>query len=227
ELFSDTEAPEVAEGGRRFTEIFRLYQTADLPVFGAVALSDTAAVRGYLNQPAVQRMLPPLTQLLYTAKPESQSESGEPVFFVLGVRERAELTGEVLTDARPSFDQFTNEAKVSLSMNSQGAQRWSQLTGANVGKHVAIVLDDVVYSYPVIRERIPGGRTEISGNMSRQEVDDIVTILKSGALPAPVDIVEERTVGPSLGAASIRAGTLSLVLGFIAVFFFMVLWYRT
>src|SRR5690606_21992130 len=86
ELFSDTEAPEVAEGGRRFTEIFRLYQTADLPVFGAVALSDTAAVRGYLNQPAVQRMLPPGTQLLYTAKPESQSESGEPVFFVLGVR---------------------------------------------------------------------------------------------------------------------------------------------
>ncbi|MDX1418923.1 MAG: protein translocase subunit SecD [Rubricoccaceae bacterium] len=229
-LFGDETPDETGggtEGDARFTEIFRLYQATEQPVFGAVAVSDTGEVRGYLDRPEVQAMLPPGTQLLYTAKAESQTETGEPVYYLLGIRERAELTGEVLTDARPSFDQFTNEAKVSLTMNSQGAQRWSQLTGANVGKHVAIVLDNVVYSYPVIRERIPGGRTEISGSMSRAEVDDIVTVLKSGALPAPVDIIEERTVGPSLGAASIRAGTFSLLVGFLFVFVFMVLWYRT
>lgn len=220
------ETDEAAEGDARFAEIFQLYQTAEQPIFGAVTVSDTAEVRGYLSRPAVQQLLPDGIELLYTAKPESQSENEEPVFFLLGVRERAELTGDVLTDASPSFDQFTNEPKVSLTMNATGAQRWSQLTGANVGKHVAVVLDDVVYSYPVIRERIPGGRTEISGSMTRDDVDDIVTVLKSGALPAPVEIIAERTVGPSLGAASIRAGALSFLVGFLVVALFTVMYYR-
>ena len=87
---------------------------------------------------------------------EAVAEDEEPVFTLLGVRQRAELTGEVLTDARPSFDPFTNAPKVSLTMNNEGSQRWSQITGANVGKPVAVVLDDVVYTYPTIRGRIPG-----------------------------------------------------------------------
>ncbi len=221
-----TEAAPANRDGARFAEIFRLYQADRLPVFGAVAVSDTAEVRRYLEAPAVQAMLPAGIELLYTSNPESQSENGEPVYFLLGVRERAELTGEILTDARPTFDPYTNAPKVSLTMNAAGAQRWSQITGANVGKNVAIVLDDVVYTYPNIRERIPGGRTEIEG-VTRQEAEDIVTVLKSGALPAPVQIVEERTVGPSLGAASIRAGTISVMIGLLAVAVFMILYYRT
>jgi preprotein translocase subunit SecD len=110
-------------------------------------------------------------------------------------------------------------------MNAEGAQRWSQITGANVGRQVAVVLDDVVYTYPVIRERIPGGRTEIAG-VTREEAEDIVTVLKSGALPAPVVIVQERTVGPSLGAESIRAGGISLVITYLLVAAYMMLYYR-
>jgi preprotein translocase subunit SecD len=227
ELFDDAAEPEAEEEeGTRFSDVFRLYQTAEQPIFGAVAESDTAVAREYLSRPEARRLIPPDVELLYTANPESQDESGEPVYFLLGVRERAELTGDVLNDASPSFDQFTNEPKVSLTMNSQGAQRWSQLTGANVGKHVAIVLDDLVYTYPVIRERIPGGRTEIEGSMTREDVDDIVTVLKSGALPAPVEIIAERTVGPSLGRASIRAGTVSFLVGFLLVALFTVMYYR-
>jgi preprotein translocase subunit SecD len=114
-----------------------------------------------------------------------------------------------------------------MTMNSEGARTWSRLTGANVGKQVAIVLDGVVYSYPNIEERIPSGRTQISGLESRQEAEDIVTILRSGSLPAPVDIVEERTVGPSLGEESIRAGFISVTTGLLLVALFMIMYYRT
>jgi preprotein translocase subunit SecD len=111
-------------------------------------------------------------------------------------------------------------------MNGEGSSRWSQLTGANVGKPVVIVLDNLAYTWPRINGRISGGRTSIEG-VTKSEADDIVTVLKSGALPAPVDIVEERTVGPSLGAESVRAGTLSLAIGFAFVVVFMAFYYRT
>lgn len=214
------------DGSTRFADIFQLFQTDGQPIFGAVAVSDTAEVRRYLNAPEVQAMVPPGIELLYTSSAERQSENGEPVFFLLGVRDRVELSGDVLVDARPTFDTYTNAPKVSLTMNSQGAQRWSQITGANVNKNVAIVLDNVVYTYPNIRERIPSGRTEIEG-VSRTEAEDIVTVLKSGALPAPVQIIEERTVGPSLGAASIEAGTRSVLIGLMLVAVFMIFYYRT
>jgi preprotein translocase subunit SecD len=179
-----------------------------------------------LAAPAVRAMLPRAGARLLTAPPEAQTGGEEPVFFLLGVRSRTELAGDVLTDAQPSFDPLTNEPKVSLTMNAEGAQRWSQLTGANVGQQVAVVLDDVVYTYPVIRERIPSGRTEISG-VTREEMEDIVTVLKSGALPAPVVIVQERTVGPSLGRESINAGAISLLVAYLLVALFMTVYYRT
>jgi len=112
-------------------------------------------------------------------------------------------------------------------MDSDGARTWARVTGANVGNQVAIVLDGVVYSYPVIQDRIVGGQTSITGLQSRQEAQDIVNVLMSGALPAPVDIVQERTVGPSLGAASIRAGFISVVGGLLLVALFMIMYYRT
>ena len=224
-LFAGTGDDESTSESNRFSEIFRLYPS-DLPIFGLVAESDTAEVRRYLSDPAVQGMIPAGIVLLYDVRSEQSTEEGEPLYRLLGVRDRVEMTGEVLTDARTTFDPITNEPKVSLTMNSEGSSRWSQITGANVGKNVAIVLDNVVFTWPNIIERIPSGRTEISG-VTRSEAEDVVTVLKSGALPAPVRIIEERTVGPSLGAKSIKAGTISVVSGLVLVLLFMVFYYRT
>ncbi len=196
-------------------------------VFGSVLEQDTSKVNALLRDPAVQEMLPPNVKLMYTASPVGTTPDGQEVYYLLGVREEVELDGSVITDARVDFDQFTNQPEVTMAMNSEGARTWSRLTGANVGRNVAIVLDGVVYSYPVINERIPSGRTSITGLASREEAQDIVTVLKSGALPAPVDIVEERTVGPSLGQASIRAGFNSVVVGLLLVALFMMFYYRT
>jgi preprotein translocase subunit SecD len=195
-------------------------------VFGAVSEQDTAAVNDLLSQPEVQDMVPSGIELVYTAEPVGTTEEGFEVYHLLGVRTEAELTGEVVTDANVSFDQM-NRPEVSLSMNSEGGRTWARVTGANIDKNVAIVLDQVVYSYPRIIDRIVGGRTSITGLDSRSEAEDIVTVLKSGALPAPVDIVEERTVGPSLGQASIRAGFTSVIVGLLLVALFMIFYYRT
>jgi preprotein translocase subunit SecD len=152
--------------------------------------------------------------------------NGFEQYYVLGVRNEIELDGSVITDARVEFDEV-NRPEVSMTMNAEGARTWSRLTGANVGRNVSVVLDNVVYSFPTVIERIPSGRTSINGLESREEALDIVTVLKSGALPAPVEIAEERTVGPSLGASAIRAGLNSVLVGFFVVALFMIFYYRT
>lgn len=225
-LFADDGEDASAVEDHRFSQLFLLYPAEGLPVFGQVAESDTAEVRRYLSEPAARAMIPEGIVLLYDVRSDSQTEEGEPIYRLLGVRDRVEMTGEVLTDARPDFDPITNEPSVTLAMNSEGASRWSQITGANVGKNVAIVLDDVVFTWPNIIERIPGGRTSING-VTREEAEDIVTVLKSGALPAPVQIIAERTVGPSLGAASIKAGSLSVIAATLLVMVFMIMYYHT
>ncbi len=197
------------------------------PIAGRVLARDTATVNDLLRRPEVRDMLPSGVRLLWDANPRQTAQGGEEVYNLLAVKEEIELSGETITEASVTFDQTTNEPKVSMTMNSEGARTWSRLTGANVGKQVAIVLDGVVYSYPNIEERIPSGRTQISGLESRQEAEDIVTILRSGSLPAPVDIVEERTVGPSLGEESIRAGFISVTTGLLLVALFMIMYYRT
>src|SRR5690606_31292450 len=195
-------------------------------VFGMVSEADTARVNALLNRPEVQALLPNNVRLLYGANPIGQSEDGREIYELLGVREEVELTGEVITDARVDFDEL-NRPEVTMVMNSEGARTWARLTGANVNKNIAIVLDNYVYSYPTVLNRIVGGRSSITNLDSREEAQDVVTILMSGALPAPVDIVEERTVGPSLGEASIRAGFLSVMIGLLAVALFMIWYYRT
>ena len=220
-------APEAAAGGNPLVGKLQLIQVPEgSPVFGQVAARDTAEVLRLLEDPGAQQLLPPGVELLLTATPEGVTADGDEVYYLLGVNERVELSGDVVTDAGPDFDPYTNAAQVSLTMNGVGGSRWSQITGANIGRPVAVVLDDRVYTYPTIQGRIPNGRTQITGQFTRQDVDDIVTVLKSGALPAPVRIVEERTVGPSLGAASIRAGTRALLVGFLLVGVFMVFYYR-
>jgi SecD/SecF fusion protein len=195
-------------------------------VFGAVSVRDSAAVNAMLGDDAVQRMLPSGIELMYEANPIGRDGQGFDVYYLLAVRSQIELTGDVITDARVDFDEV-NRPEVTMVMNAEGARQWARITGANINRNVAVVLDGVVYSYPTVITRIVGGRSSITGLASRAEAQDIVTILMSGALPAPVDIVEERTVGPSLGAASIRAGFISVVVGLMLVALFMIFYYRT
>ena len=194
--------------------------------FGLVSEQDTARVSELLSVPAVREALPIGVDLLYDAKPAGLTEDGLEMYYVLGVRDQIELSGEVITSARVDFDEL-NLPEVTMVMNSEGSRTWARLTGANVNKNIAIVLDGVVYSYPTVINRIVGGRSSITGLDSREEAQDVVTVLMSGALPAPVDIVEERTVGPSLGRASIRAGFISVMVGLGLVALFMIFYYRT
>ncbi len=142
----------------------------------------------------------------------------------------AVLTGGVVTDARANLggvgSNVSGQAIVNLTMNAEGAKTWARFTGANVGRNVAIVLDRKVYMAPVIRDRIPGGRTQISGLDDIEESKDIANVLRAGKLPAPVNVVEERTVGPSLGHDSILAGSNAMLWGFFAVILFMALYYK-
>jgi len=196
------------------------------PVVGRVLESDTARVNELLADPQVQSMIPPGVDFLWGARnlaPQGQ----EPMYQLLAVQEEADLTGDVVTQASVTFTQQTNQPAVSMTMNSEGTRLWARLTRANVGEQFAIVLDDVVYSNPVVEEPITAGRSSIDGLESRQEAQDIVTILRSGSLPAPVNIISERTVGPSLGEASIRAGIISVVSGLLLVVLFMIMYYRT
>ncbi len=134
------------------------------------------------------------------------------------------LTGEDVVDARPGFDQ-TNEAHVSMNFNSRGANIFERVTGENVGKRMAIVLDRKIYSAPNINERIPGGRASITGSFTTEEAQDLAVVLRAGSLPAPVVVLEERTVGPSLGQESIDSGMLAAAVGAIAVVIFMAIYY--
>ena len=150
------------------------------------------------------------------------SESGEE----LKVSKRIIMSGENLVDAQPRLDNQNNEPSVSFTLDRIGSQKFGRTTTKNIGKRIAIVLDEKVISAPSIREPITGGNGSISGNFSFQEATDLALLLRSGALPTPLNIVEERTVGPDLGKDSIKSGTLSLIVGFILVVIFMVYKYK-
>lgn len=206
-------------------EIFELRGSNDY-VFGYAAGSDTAAVNRIMETDEFQNMIPRNMTLLWGARAFAEDQ-GMGLYELIAVRSQIELTGDVISEARVAFDPTTNAAEVSMSMDSEGTRRWSRITGANIGRPVAIVLDGQVYSYPTVRAQITGGRSSISGLGGVQEAEDLVNILLSGALPAPLEIIEERTVGASLGEASIKAGFYSTLFGLIVVAFFMILYYRT
>ncbi|MEO6933517.1 MAG: protein translocase subunit SecD, partial [Chitinophagaceae bacterium] len=139
---------------------------------------------------------------------------------------KAKLEGESIIDASQDFNQ-NNQVTVNMSMNKLGERTWSKLTGENIGKSIAIVLDDIVYSAPLVNDKIDGGTSTISGNFSVQEGVDLANILKSGKLDAPAKIVQEQVVGPTLGAASIRGGGMAFVIAFIVIFILMLVYYNT
>ena len=197
------------------------------PIIGRAFASDTSQVNDLISEPDVRNMLPPGVTPMWTSSPVLTTEDGREAYHLLAVQSEPELAGEVVTDASVQFDRQTNEPKVSITMNSRGARQWDRITAANVGNQVSIVLDGIVYSNATIQSRISGGRTEITGLESRQEASDIVTVLKSGRLQTDLNIISERTVGPSLGEESTRAGFISVVAGFLLVVLFMIMYYRT
>ena len=154
----------------------------------------------------------------------------EKIYKLYYVEDKPELTGGIVDEARADLGSLgsgsAGQAVVSLSMNSDGSRTWSRVTGANIGERIAIVLDKKVHMAPSIREKIPSGRTQIEGFANISEAKDLAIILRAGALPAPVNIIEERIVGPSLGADSIKQGTQAVTLGLILVLIFILIYYK-
>lgn len=193
---------------------------------------DTILVNRYLNLPEVRDLFPVEFRPLWSVKPSQYV--GENVYELVAIKVatrdgKAPLDGGAVTDARVSYSQsgVTNGSPtVSMSMNAEGANVWAKLTKDNIGKQIAIVLDGLVYSYPVVNTEITGGNSEISGNFDVEEATDLVNVLKSGKLPAPAKIIQEQVVGPSLGARSIKAGMISFIIAFILVLIYMVCFYK-
>ncbi len=175
-------------------------------------------------QDAIAGNLPEGTQLLYERN--VNRSTGVATETPLVVYDKTVMTGDLLSDANVRIDTRFNEPYVSIDFNSVGAKRFDQITAANVGKRMAIVLDDTVYSAPVIRERISGGSAQVSGAFTSQEATDLAIVLRAGSLPAPVKILENRTVGPSLGQDSIDKGIKSILVGGVLVVIAMVIYYQ-
>lgn len=194
------------------------------PVLGWALANDTAEVNRILAMDAVKAALPNNLKLIWGVKPASQDKTGRTFeLYAIKVTERngrAPLEGDVITDASNEFDQFGRPA-VGMVMNNDGARRWADLTGKNVNRSIAIVLDGVVYSAPNVSNKIEGGRSQISGSFTPEETKDLSDVLKSGKMPAPARIVQEDIVGPSLGQASINQGMLSFVVALVILMIYM------
>jgi preprotein translocase subunit SecD len=173
---------------------------------------------------ALQGNVPPGSEILYATKENTETNRETKIPYL--VRKQTQLTGAHLTDARVQIDSQYNEPYVSITFDKKGGRDFARITEANVKKRLAIVLDKNVYSAPVIQEKISGGQARITGSFSTEEAHDLAIILRAGALPAPVNILEERTVGPSLGSDSIRKGLFSMCVGGILVLMFMVIYYK-
>ena len=170
-------------------------------------------------------------QFLLSQQPEPITANDPQSYYrIYYLEKRPELTGGIVEEARADLGSLgggsAGQPVVSLSMNSEGSRTWSRVTGANVGERIAIVLDQKVHMAPSIREKIPGGRTQIEGFADLNEAKDLAIILRAGALPAPVNIIEERIVGPSLGADSISQGTQAVLIGLASVLLFMLAYYK-
>ena len=195
---------------------------------GTAALTDTARVNKYLAMPEVRALLPDnmkFAKFLWDAKPVKNSE----VIYLYAIKsnreDKAPIEGDVINDARQAFDQFGANPEVSMTMNSRGSKLWGKMTTANVGDFVAVVLDNYVYTAPVVNDAITSGRTSISGNFTINEAQDLANVLKAGKLPAPAQIIQSEIVGPSLGQEAIDSGINSFLLALALILLWMILYY--
>ncbi len=187
--------------------------------------TDKVKVQKILDKKEIQDLIPNDVSFAFSNR-STFVDNGEKIFQFYILKREPELTGGVVTNARSNIDPTSNQPVVYMEMNSEGAADWGRITGANINKQIAIVLDNVVYSAPVVRGKITGGNSEIEGMANIQEAKLLEIVLKAGALPAPLAIIEERTVGPSLGEDSIQKGLYSSIIALILVAIFMIIYYR-
>lgn len=200
------------------------------PVVGYVAKKDTAKVNKYLALDVVKNKFPSNLKFVYGAE-NKKAKDPNAVLALYAIKVPpggdARLEGDHITNARADYSSMSGQPNVTMEMDITGSRIWKDMTGRNVGKFVAVVLDDKVYSCPRVDNEIASGSTEISGSFSTEEAEDLSNILKSGKLPAPAHIVQEQVVGPTLGAESISAGFNAIILSFLAIFVLMLVYYST
>jgi SecD/SecF fusion protein len=229
---TDTEARAKWEKENPLYSLLAGGQSENAPRLGLVAAKDTAKVMEYFSMPQIKRLLPRDLSLRWTVKPESfaSREDKNDRYGLIAIKVtnregRAPLTGDVVTDARNDFNQFTSQSTVNMKMNAEGAAIWSRLTEKNIGKSIAISLDNYIYSYPNVNSKIDGGSSEITGHFTPEEAKDLANVLKSGKMPAPAKIVQEDVVGPSLGQEAINKGLISFAISLVLIFIYMVMYY--
>ena len=208
--------------------VFQPNQSGVGAIVGYADYNDTAQINKVLNMSAVKEIMPRDLKLMWGVKASEMDKSGR-IFELYAIRSterngRAPLEGDVITDARNSYDQF-NKPCVTMSMNTDGSRRWAALTKKNIGKEIAIVLDGYVYSAPRVNSEITGGNSEITGNFTLEMTKDLANVLKSGKMPAPARIVQEDIVGPSLGQQSINQGLVSFIVALIALMAYLCVMY--
>jgi SecD/SecF fusion protein len=200
------------------------------PALGYAHSKDTSTINRYLNLKQVRALLPPKARFIWSLKPLKNDKTGS-LFELYAIKvtrrdNRAPLDGSVITNAKAEFGQNQAVATVSMSMNGEGAKTWAHLTNENKGKFIAIVIDNSVTSAPRVNQEITGGQSQIEGDFTINEANDLAIVLKSGKMPAPAKIVQEEIVGPSLGEASIKAGFASFIIAFLVVLIYMIFYYN-
>ena len=220
------------EQAKKLHPLLAMLQTTGqgLSVCGYASVRDTAAINHIIHSQLAKQILPSDMKLLWSAKPADGIQAKNifelHALKVTTTNGRAPLEGNVVTTAKDEFNNITGQPEVSMTMNSEGARRWAELTKANVGKAIAIVLDGVVYSAPRVNGEIGGGQSSISGNFTIEDTKDLANTLKSGRMPAPAHIVQEEVVGPTLGAQSIEQGIVSFAIAFVLLIVFMLVMYN-
>ena len=197
---------------------------------GYAHYADTAQINKYFAMQQIKQLFPPEFKPMWTVK-ASAMDPNENIFELVAIKAssrdgKAPLDGGAVTDARVQYGNTGATPEVSMTMNAEGANVWARMTKDNIGRQIAIVLDGMVYSYPNVQTEITGGSSQITGDFTLEEAEDLANVLKSGKLPAPATIIQEQVVGPSLGAESINAGLISFVIAFILVLLYMAFFYR-
>ena len=228
---ADAKAIAEAKKQNPLFSVFQPVQGQGLAIVGYANARDTAQVNKVIYSDIAAQVLPAECKLRWGAKAEDfggENTRGDIfALYALKITEpngRAPLEGDVITSSKDDFDQMGHPS-VSMQMNSDGARRWSQITKQNIGRGVAIVLDDAVYSAPRILTQIDGGNSQITGNFTIEDTKDLANTLNSGKMPAPTRIVQEEVVGPSLGAQSIKQGVISFIVAFVLLMIYMIMLY--
>ncbi|MBI9068036.1 MAG: protein translocase subunit SecDF [Salinivirgaceae bacterium] len=227
-----TMAPDMSKNFPLFSVLQPRFSRDNKPLGGAAIgishFKDTAQVNQYLAMPLVKSLFPRNMKLLWGVKAIDKAEQFYELYAIkITSRDgRAALEGDVITNARKEYSQQSGQSEVGMSMNAEGAKVWARLTGNNIGKSIAIVLDDYVYSAPNVNQEIKGGRSSISGGFTVEEAEDLANILKSGKMPAPANIEQETIVGASLGEEAIQKGLMSFIIAFVVVLLYMIFYYN-